>query len=123
MQALESYEPAVAALDAAVRRDPSNRFKIHLGLRNLDRYPLQGGELEGFDAVIFDPPRGGARAQANHLAQSAIPRLVAVSCNPSTWARDAALLREGGYALTAVTPVDQFPQTPHLELVSLFTRC
>ena len=123
VQALESYEPAVAALDAAVRRDPSNRFKIHLGLRNLDRYPLQGGELEGFDAVIFDPPRGGARAQANHLAQSAIPRLVAVSCNPSTWARDAALLREGGYALTAVTPVDQFPQTPHLEMVSLFTRC
>ena len=67
MQAIEVFEPAIAALDAAVRGDASNTFRIHVGLRNLDLYPLQGTELAGFDAAIFDPPRAGARAQAKRL--------------------------------------------------------
>lgn len=122
VQAMESHEPAIAALDAAVRRDPSNTLKIHVGLRDLDLYPLRTEELEGFDAAIFDPPRAGARSQAKHLANSGIETVVAVSCNPTTWARDAALLREGGYALASVQPVDQFPFTSHLELVAVFMR-
>lgn len=122
VQALESYEPAIAALDAAVRRDPTNTHKIHVGLRNLDLYPLRPEELTGFAAAIFDPPRAGARSQAKHLAASDIPTLIAVSCNPTTWARDARLLNDGGYTLTTVHPIDQFPYTPHLELVSVFTR-
>ena len=122
VQALESYEPAIAALDAAVRRDPTNTHKIHVGLRNLDLYPLHDDELDGFDAAIFDPPRAGARSQARRLAESHIPTLIAVSCNPTTWARDAHLLNEGGYTLTSVQPIDQFPYTPHLELVSVFRR-
>lgn len=122
VQALEAYEPAIAALDAAVRRDPTNTFKIHVGLRNLDHYPLQGDELTGFDALVLDPPRAGARSQARRLAESNVSTVVTVSCNPTTWARDAALLREGGYELTKVTPVDQFPYTPHLELVAVFQK-
>ena len=122
VQALESYEPAIAALDAAVRRDPSNTHRIHVGLRNLDHYPMREEELEGFDAVIFDPPRSGARDQAKRLAASSVDTVIAVSCNPSTWARDASLLREGGYNLASITPVDQFPNTAHLEVVSVFKR-
>ena len=122
VQAMESYEPAIAALDAAVRRDPSNTHRIHVGLRNLDHYPMREEELEGFNAVVFDPPRSGARDQAKRLAASAVETVIAVSCNPSTWARDAAVLKDGGYNLISVTPVDQFPNTVHLELVSVFKR-
>ena len=122
VQAMETYEPAIAALDAAVRRDPSNTFKIHVGMRDLNLYPLRPEELEGFDAAVFDPPRAGARSQAKHLATSDISTIVAVSCNPTTWGRDAALLREGGYRLTSVQPIDQFPFTSHVELVAVFEK-
>ena len=122
VQALESYVPAVAALDAAVRRDPSNIYRIHVGLRNLDLYPLQGEELTGFDAVVFDPPRAGAKAQAKRLAERKVHTVVVVSCNPATWARDGVLLKEGGYELQSLIPVDQFSNTSHLELVSTFRR-
>ncbi len=79
-------------------------------------------ELNGFGAVVFDPPRAGARSQSRRLAESSVPCIVGVSCNPTTWSRDAKLLKEGGFHLSRVTPVDQFPNTPHLELVSVFVR-
>jgi 23S rRNA (uracil1939-C5)-methyltransferase len=72
--------------------------------------------------VIFDPPRQGAEAQARQLAASAVPLIVAVSCNASTFARDAALLVRGGYRLDEVTPIDQFRHTPHTELVARLSR-
>ena len=122
VQAIEAHEASIAALDAAVRRDPSNKYKIHVGLRNLDLYPMLEQELNGFGAVVFDPPRAGARSQSRRLAESSVPCIVGVSCNPTTWSRDAKLLKEGGFHLSRVTPVDQFPNTPHLELVSVFVR-
>ena len=72
--------------------------------------------------MVFDPPRAGAPAQAAALADSAVPALVAVSCSPGSFARDAATLAAGGYRLDWVRPVDQFPWTPHLELAAKFTR-
>jgi 23S rRNA (uracil1939-C5)-methyltransferase len=72
--------------------------------------------------VVFDPPRQGAEAQARELATSAAPVLVAVSCNPATFARDARILVDGGYRLMRVTPVDQFLYSTHVELVALFQR-
>jgi 23S rRNA (uracil1939-C5)-methyltransferase len=72
--------------------------------------------------VVFDPPRQGAEAQARALAASKVPTVVAVSCNPATFARDAALLVAGGYRLTRVTPVDQFRYSAHVELVARFER-
>ena len=122
IQGFESFAPAVAALDAAVRRDFTNAFKIHVGLRDLNLYPLRGDELSGFDAMVFNPPRSGARAQVRYLAQSSISTLVSVSCNLNTWARDAEILRAGGYRLTRLSPIDQFPFTPHVETVSVFQR-
>jgi len=71
---------------------------------------------------VFDPPRQGAQAQAEALAASRVPVVIAVSCNPSTLARDARALVDGGYRLTRVTPVDQFRYTPHVEVVALFVR-
>jgi len=79
-------------------------------------------ELRDYDAVIFDPPRQGAQAQARELAASKVGAVIAVSCNAATFARDARILVDGGYKLEGVTPVDQFRHTPHVELVARFTR-
>jgi 23S rRNA (uracil1939-C5)-methyltransferase len=90
--------------------------------RDLFRRPLAAAELKNFDAVIFDPPRQGADMQARELAASDIPLIVAVSCNPATFARDAATLVRAGYRLTEVTPVDQFRYAAHVEIVARLER-
>jgi len=72
--------------------------------------------------VVFDPPRQGAEAQARALAASVVPAVVAVSCNPMTFARDARVLLDGGYRLLRITPVDQFRYSFHVELVARFAR-
>jgi 23S rRNA (uracil1939-C5)-methyltransferase len=90
--------------------------------RDLFRRPLLRNELERFDAVVFDPPRQGAEMQARELAASSVATLVAVSCNPATFARDARILVDGGYRLAGVTPIDQFLYSAHVELVARFQR-
>lgn len=107
---------AVAALTKA------SEGRIRTEVRNLFKTPLYPDELEGFDAVVFDPPRAGAEEQCRQLAASRVPVVAAVSCNPQTFARDAAILTAGGYAMTALKPVDQFVFTPHLELAARFER-
>jgi 23S rRNA (uracil1939-C5)-methyltransferase len=84
------------------------------------RRPLSPEELAAFDAVVFDPPRAGAEAQAQALARSRVPLVIAVSCNAQTFARDAASLVVGGYRPERITPVDQFRQSPHIEIVGTF---
>ena len=79
-------------------------------------------ELKGFDAVVFDPPRQGAEAQARELVKSAVPIVVAVSCDATTFARDARILVDGGYKLVGVTPVDQFRYSFHVEMVAKFEK-
>ena len=95
---------------------------VETEVRDLFRRPLLAAELARFDAVVFDPPRQGAQAQARALAESKVPVVVAVSCNPATFARDARLLVDGGYRLLAVTPVDQFRYSAHVEIVARFAR-
>jgi 23S rRNA (uracil1939-C5)-methyltransferase len=90
--------------------------------RDLFRRPFGPAELKRFDAVVFDPPRQGAEAQARMLAACAVPTVVAVSCNPATFARDARILVDGGYQLMRVTPVDQFMYSAHVELVARFSK-
>jgi 23S rRNA (uracil1939-C5)-methyltransferase len=79
-------------------------------------------ELREFDAVVFDPPRQGAQAQAQQLAASKVGVIVAVSCNVATFARDARILIEGGYRIEGVSPIDQFRYSPHVELVAKFAK-
>ncbi len=90
--------------------------------RDLFRRPFVAQELNGLDAVVFDPPRQGAQAQVRELAKSRVPVIVAVSCNPATFARDAKILIDGGYRLGEVTPVDQFRYSAHVEIVAQFAR-
>jgi 23S rRNA (uracil1939-C5)-methyltransferase len=90
--------------------------------RDLFRRPLLADELGRFDAVVIDPPRPGAKAQAEALARSVVPKVVYISCNPASFARDARILADGGYRLLRVQPIDQFVWSPHTELVGFFER-
>ena len=112
-----------AALDALSRASGTPGLKpVTVQKRDLFRRPLTPPEMKGFDAVVFDPPRQGAEAQARELAKSKMPLVIAVSCNAATFARDAKILIDGGYRLSAVTPVDQFKYTAHVEIVASFAR-
>jgi 23S rRNA (uracil1939-C5)-methyltransferase len=95
---------------------------VEAKVRDLFRDPLAPIELDPFDAVVFDPPRAGAEAQAKELARSKVKTVVAVSCEPKTFARDAAILIDGGYRIESVTPVDQFAYSTHVEVVGVFRR-
>jgi 23S rRNA (uracil1939-C5)-methyltransferase len=119
--AIDGDAAAVAALQRAAQATAGLK-PVAAAARDLFRRPLAGAELAGFDAVVFDPPRQGAKAQARALAASSVPRVIAVSCNPATFARDARLLVAGGYRLEHVAPVDQFRYSAHVELVALFSR-
>jgi len=119
--AMDSGEPAIQALKQAVSRTQGLK-PIAGEVRDLFRRPLSAKELSAFDAVVFDPPRAGAEAQARQMAQSKVPRIVAVSCDTGTFARDARILVDGGYRLESVTPIDQFVYSGHVETVAVFSR-
>lgn len=117
--AAEAEQAAHVACKAAAARTGGSVVPIH---RDLFRNPLQAAELNRFDGVLLDPPRAGAKAQIAEIAQSETPRFVYVSCNPSSWARDAAVLARSGFTLAKLRPVGQFRWSTHVELVSLFER-
>jgi len=119
--AFDSDAAAVTALHKAAT-STSGLKPIKAETRDLFRRPLVPQELRDYDTIVFDPPRQGAQAQAQQLAASKIPVVVAVSCNVATFARDARILIDGGYTIEGVTPVDQFRHTPHVELVARFKR-
>ena len=119
--AADSEQTAIAALKRAAATT-SGLKPIEPLVRDLFRRPFMASELKAYDAVVFDPPRQGAHAQAHELAQSAVPTVVAVSCDAMTFAHDARALVDGGYTLAAVTPVDQFRYSYHVEIVAKFTR-
>src|SRR5215204_3727751 len=121
VHAVDGDARSLAALDKAARQTPGLR-RVATEARDLFRRPLLASELERFDALVVDPPRAGAEAQARQLAAARIPVVVSVSCDAGTFVRDAAILVAGGYRVERVTPVDQFKHSPHLEIVGVFRR-
>lgn len=121
VMAIDSDRQALAALEMAARGAQGMK-PVSTRHRDLFSEPLSRKELEPYDLAVFDPPRSGAKAQAEMLAKSKVPVVVAVSCNPATLARDARILIDGGYALNTVTPIDQFTWSAHVEAVAVFTR-
>lgn len=119
--AVEAETGALDALDAAAKAALLSP-KLTMSRRNLAKDPMSAAELAGAAFAVFDPPRAGAAAQAAALADSDVPSIVAVSCNPVTLARDLALLVDGGYRLHRVTPIDQFLWSGHVEVVAHLTR-
>ncbi|MBI1405905.1 MAG: RNA methyltransferase [Caulobacter sp.] len=119
--AADSAAPAVAALKAAAGASPGLKA-ITAEARDLTRRPVLARELAKIEAVVFDPPRAGALEQAGEIGRSKAGRVVGVSCNPTTFARDAKVLVDAGFRLDRVLPVDQFLWSPHVEMVGVFSR-
>jgi 23S rRNA (uracil1939-C5)-methyltransferase len=119
--AIDSDRPAIAALQRALRFAQGLK-QVSAEARDLFRRPMLRQELDGFGMVVLDPPRAGAEAQVRELSASTVPHIAYASCNAASFARDAAILVAGGYALEAVTPVDQFRYSAHVELVGTFRR-
>jgi 23S rRNA (uracil1939-C5)-methyltransferase len=121
VHAVDSESAALDALGKAARSTPGLQ-PLTIEQRDLFQRPLAADDLADFDAIVFDPPRAGADAQARALAASKVRVVVAVSCNVQSFARDAALLNGGGYQFESVTPFDQFRYSPHVEIVGVFRR-
>lgn len=121
VHAVEQDGEALAALAEAVRNAKGIK-PVTAEKRDLFKSPLTVQELNRFDAAVLDPPRAGAEAQGKLLAASKVPRIAYVSCDSSSFARDAAILVKAGFQMSEVTPVDQFLYSDHIELVAGFTR-
>jgi 23S rRNA (uracil1939-C5)-methyltransferase len=119
VEAFEGDATAHAALDAAAR---GSGLKLRATRRDLARQPLTAKELAGAAAIVLDPPYAGAAPQMPALARCDAKLIAYVSCHPAALARDAAALREAGWRLLSATPIDQFPWSPHLESVAVFSR-
>ncbi len=119
--AADAAAPAIAALKAAIATAPGLK-PISAEARDLSRRPVLAAELAKVEAVVFDPPRAGALEQTREIAASKASRVVGVSCNPTSFARDAGVLIDAGFRLERVLPVDQFLWSPHVELVGVFSR-
>ena len=120
VHAVEHDAGALAALAAASKT--SGLKPVTTETRDLFKLPLTPAELAPYDAGVMDPPRAGAEAQVRALTRSKVPLIAYVSCNADSFARDAAILTQGGYALGPVTPIDQFLWSSHIELVASFKR-
>jgi 23S rRNA (uracil1939-C5)-methyltransferase len=121
-RAIHAVDSAAPQIEALVGAAKAGRANLTAETRDLFRRPLLASELARFDAVVLDPPRPGATAQVQVLAQSPVPNVLYVSCNPASFARDARTLADGGYRLTRVVPLDQFLWSPHVELFARFAR-
>jgi 23S rRNA (uracil1939-C5)-methyltransferase len=117
--AVDADEAQITALANAVRHCQGLK-PITTEVRDLFRNPFMAQELSSFECIVFDPPRAGAQAQVREIATAQVPTVIGVSCDPASFARDAATLCAGGYRLDRVTPVDQFKYTRHVELVAVF---
>lgn len=119
--AFDNNRRALDALDEAARHT-SGLKPIKTQARDLLREPLSARELNEFDAVVFDPPYSGARDQAQNLAKSKVQTVVAVSCHPSSLAHDIYFMKQGGFEVVSITPIDQFLYSPHVEAVAVLRR-
>lgn len=121
VMAYEGGSEMVQAMQNAIRR-AELESKMEAQVRDLFKHPLSADQLNVFDGIVINPPRLGAKAQCQQIANSQVKKVVMVSCNPSTFDRDKKILESGGFQLQEITPIDQFLWTKHLELVGYLTR-
>ncbi len=111
---------ASACEDFTINLDEFDNVELYEGIAE-EILPALAGRLDSAAYAIVDPPRAGIERHALDALLDIKPQIIAyVSCDPSTLARDAAKLINGGYRLTEVTPFDLFPQTYHIESISIF---
>lgn len=113
-----NYDMVVASNNAARAQNIEERIMAYQA--DLFKHPIDVAALKPYDSAIINPPRNGALPQINMLTARRIPQIIMVSCNPSTFQRDASHILQSGYQLISLTPIDQFYMTHHLELVGVF---
>ena len=118
--AFETHEPSLKVLEKTIKHT-SGIKPVSVQVRDLFRRPLLPHELKAFDSIVLDPPRAGASAQVTQIALAKVPRVMMISCDAGTFARDAALLVEAGYRLGAITLIDQFIHSQHIEIACLLS--
>lgn len=121
VNSFDSDVDSIAALKTAAHNLQGQK-PVTTEVRDLSKNPLHKSELDSFDAVVFNPPRAGAEAQAREIASSKVPCVISISCNAVTFARDSSILIDGGFQLKRVTPIDQFLYAGHVEMVGVFGR-
>ena len=114
---VDGFESDVTALKA-LKETAEEKLTLHK--RDLFTNPLTKAELQSYRFAVINPPRAGAVEQIKELSRSMCKIIVYISCNPESFARDAATLEKGRYKLIEVTPVDQFYWSSHLEVVGVF---
>jgi 23S rRNA (uracil1939-C5)-methyltransferase len=119
VDAFECEQDAINAMQAAAK---NIRADLNVIKRDLFTYPLQKEELAKYDFIMVDPPRAGALQQVEQIGQSTVKDLVYISCSPASFARDAQILKQHGFVLNSVTPLDQFLWSEHLEVIAKFSR-
>ena len=121
VHAVEIEQTALSALEHAFHQ-ASGLKRVTTERRDILRHPITSAELAGYAGLVFDPPRGGASAQAEEIAASRLRKVASVSCNPATFARDCRILLESGFELLRVVPVDQFVYSAETEVIGLLQR-
>jgi len=119
VHAVEGDEELISALQRSANK---NILPISTEARDLFRRPLFSTELKGYDGLLFDPPRAGAKAQVEEIAESSVATIVAISCDPVTFSRDISYLVSAGYEVEFIQPVDQFLWSPHVEMIAVLHK-
>jgi len=119
VQAFEIQGEAIATLQAAAKQRSLN---LRTQVRDLFQQPLSSDELRAYDVLVLNPPRAGAKAQTEEIAASRVAKVVMISCNPASFARDARTLKNAGFSLMHAAGLDQFVFSPHLEIAAAFSR-
>jgi 23S rRNA (uracil1939-C5)-methyltransferase len=120
--AVEGDAEMLAALKSAADGAGGTLKQVSILRRDLLRTPISCLEMKRFEGAVIDPPRSGARLQAEQIARAPVRKLAYVSCDPASFARDVKILVEHGFTLTKITPVDQFRWSPHVEVVGALER-
>lgn len=119
---IHAFDSDERMIDALQRGANKAMLNVKAKRQDLFRQPITTEELAKFDTIIIDPPRAGAKAQVEEISYSNVKKVVFISCNPTSFARDAEILADGGYQIGPITPVDQFNWSPHVELFTTFTK-
>lgn len=116
---IEDFEPAIRDGVKNAREAGSRSCRLISGdaLNSLNKL-----DLKTFDTALIDPPRQGAAAVVKKLVESGVQNLIYISCNPSTLARDLRIMTRKGYRIVASRPLDLFPQTYHIESITMASK-
>lgn len=110
------------ASEAILKLKQQSLPKVNTVVQDLENEPVVTNDINNYDLVILDPPRSGASSQCLEIAKSKLSKIVYISCNADSFAKDSKVLSSGGYKISELHGVDQFIYSHHIEIVAIFER-